>query len=41
MTLVLRDGEIVFRGHAGDLVPGLEAQLASLGSRPLEHPAHQ
>jgi len=39
MTLVLRDGEIVFRGHAGDLVEGLEAQLASLGSRPLEHPA--
>lgn len=35
MTLVLRDGRIVYRGHAGGLVEGLEAQLASLGSRPV------
>lgn len=33
-TLVLQDGRIVYRNHAGDLVPGLEAQLASLGSHP-------
>lgn len=35
MTLVLRDGRIVYRNHGGGLVDGLEAQLASLGSRPL------
>lgn len=35
MTLVLKDGRIVYRGHAGGLVDGLEAQLASLGSRPV------
>jgi hypothetical protein len=33
MTFVLRDGKIVYRGHGGELFEGLEAQLASLGSR--------
>lgn len=33
-TLVLQDGRIVYRNHAADLVTGLEAQLATLGSRP-------
>ena len=33
MTLILRDGRIVYRGHGGGLVEGLEAQLESLGSR--------
>ncbi len=43
MTLVLQDGRIVYRNHAGELVPGLEAQLASLGSHPASEtppPAH-
>lgn len=35
MTLVLKDGRIVYRNHARELVPGLEAQLASLGSQPV------
>ena len=34
MTFVLRDGKIVYRGHGGEMVEGLEAQLASLGSKP-------
>lgn len=34
MTLVLQDGRIVYRNHAGGLVEGVEAQLASLGSHP-------
>lgn len=32
MTLVLKDGRIVYRDHAGGLVEGLDAQLADLGS---------
>jgi thiol-disulfide isomerase/thioredoxin len=34
MTLVLEDGRIVYRRHAGGLVEGLDAQLATLGSTP-------
>ena len=36
MTLILKDGRILYRNHAGDLVPGIEAQLASLGSDPTD-----
>ncbi len=32
-TFVIRDSRIVYRGHAGELVEGLDAQLESLGSR--------
>lgn len=44
MTLVLRDGKIVYRGHGGELVEGLEAELESLDSRPAvaaAPPAHK
>lgn len=36
MTLIMKDGRILYRNHAGDLVPGVEAQLASLGSHPTD-----
>jgi thiol-disulfide isomerase/thioredoxin len=39
-TLVLRDGKIVYRGHGGEMVEGLEAQLISLGSKPAPAEPH-